>query len=147
MPGAFSLPDAAQSGKAPFSSCRADTLKDKTKMGQSVLTAQSILLSLEYGCSCETRLRDGNRWDPSGLPDSIRRKGCANCVWFWRRRGGTWLRGWIWRAGHDAEHKAVQRPNQCFSLDEYSSSKGYGGMHEGSTLGPFLRSKGTEIKC
>jgi len=31
-------------------------------------------------------------------------------------------------------------------LDEDSSSKGSGGMHEKSTLGPFLMSEGTEIK-
>ena len=67
MPGVFSLPDAPQSGKAQFSSCGADGLKDKAKMGQSVLTAQSIWSGLEYGCSCETRLRDENRQASSAV--------------------------------------------------------------------------------
>lgn len=122
MPGAFSLPDAAQSGKAQFSSCGADSLKDKAKTGHSVLTAQSIWLGLEYGCSCETRLRDENRQAPSvvlvrksGFPNSIGKKGCANFVGFLSKRCGTRLRGWIWGAGRDAEQKAVQEPNQYLS--------------------------------
>jgi len=67
MPGVFSLPDAAQNGKAQFSSCGGDSLKDKPKMELSVLTAQSIWLGLEYGCSCETRLRKENRQVPSAV--------------------------------------------------------------------------------
>lgn len=57
MPGAFSLPDAAQSGKARFFS-GGNSLEDKTKMRESVHTDQSIWLSLEHGTSCETKLRD-----------------------------------------------------------------------------------------
>lgn len=93
MPGAFSLPDAAQSGKAWFFS-GGDSPKDKTKMGQSVHTAQSIWLGLQCGCSCETRLRDENRQAPSavlakvivGFPNSIRRESSANFVRFLRKR-------------------------------------------------------------
>ena len=48
------------------------------------------------------------------------------------------------RAGCRTKSSAGAKPVPV--LDEHSSSKGSGGMHEESTLGPFLRGEGTEIK-